>query len=276
MKNIKKYGYYTIGSQKSDVHTKLKDVIRLDLEERDKQLTQKRYTLDDLRDLESKLVLITSQESEESREVEFFMKVSELYMYVMYYYACLQFLDLEFHVFMFQTFNSVCRIGEVLLKLQQHGHDKYVCWMQRFGCRAEDLVGRLNEIAKELEDDLERWKEKIAHGRQKFYHLNYFTTQQLLSLRRELGSFKGGNPDRSVKPETLALLQSISRDITQRNVIKDLQKLWQTLLHRTVIHPLHKMVPHIQQHWMIKVWEILLNNTFMKRMSSILLEYLRK
>ena len=124
----------------------------------------------------------------------------------------------------FQTFNSVCRIGEVLLKLQQHGHDKYVCWMQRFGCRAEDLVGRLNEIAKELEDDLERWKEKIAHGRQKFYHLNYFTTQQLLSLRRELGSFKGGNPDRSVKPETLALLQSISRDITQRNVIKDLQK----------------------------------------------------
>ena len=88
MKNIKKYGYYTIGSQKSDVHTKLKDVIRLDLEEGDKQLTQKRYTLDDLRDLESKLVLITSQESEESREVEFFMKVSELYMYVMYYYAC--------------------------------------------------------------------------------------------------------------------------------------------------------------------------------------------
>ena len=84
MKKINEYGSYTIGSQKSDVHTKLKDVIRLDLEVRDRQLTQRRYTLDDLRDLESKLVLITSQESEEGREVELFMKVSELYVYVMY------------------------------------------------------------------------------------------------------------------------------------------------------------------------------------------------
>ena len=146
---------------------------------------------------------------------------------------------------MFQTFNSVCRIGEVLLKLQQHGHDEYVCWMQRFGCRAEDLVGGLSEIAKELEDDLEKWKKKIADGRQKFYHLNYFTTQQLLSLRRELGSFKEGNPDKPVKPETLALLQSISCEITQRNVIKDLQKaLADTTALQPVIYPLHRMVPH--------------------------------
>ena len=78
MKNIKAYGCYTIGSQSLDVHTSLKEVVKLDLERRDKQLTQWKYTLDDLRDLESKLVLITSQDSEESGEVDLFMKVNNL------------------------------------------------------------------------------------------------------------------------------------------------------------------------------------------------------
>ena len=80
MKNIKTYGCYTIGSQSLDVHTSLKEVVQLDLERRDKQLTQLKHTLDDLRDLESKLVLITSQDSEESRDVDLFMKVNWLYI----------------------------------------------------------------------------------------------------------------------------------------------------------------------------------------------------
>ncbi len=79
MNNINTYGSYTIGSQSLDcVHTSLKDVLRLDLERKDEQLTQSKYTLDDLRDLESKLVLITSQDSEESGEVDLFMKVNLL------------------------------------------------------------------------------------------------------------------------------------------------------------------------------------------------------
>ncbi len=79
MNNINTYGCYKIGSQSLNVHTNLKDVLRLDLERTDKQLNQWKYTLDDLRDLESKLVLITSQDSEESRDVDLFMKVNWLY-----------------------------------------------------------------------------------------------------------------------------------------------------------------------------------------------------
>ena len=79
MNNIYAYGCYKIGSKSLNVHTSLKDVLRLDLERIDKQLTQWKYTLDDLRDLESKLVLITSQDSEESGEVDLFMKVNCLF-----------------------------------------------------------------------------------------------------------------------------------------------------------------------------------------------------
>ena len=86
MKNIKKYGYYTIGSRTSDIHSRLQNVIKLDLQRRDKQLTQWRYTLEELRDLESKLVLITSQDSEESGEVDLFMKVHSTCVHAMH--AC--------------------------------------------------------------------------------------------------------------------------------------------------------------------------------------------
>ena len=85
MKNIKHYGYYTIGSHISDVHTKLKDVIRLDLKQRDKQLTQLKYSLDELRDLESKLVLITGQESKEREDVDLFMDVSSIFLLYLLY-----------------------------------------------------------------------------------------------------------------------------------------------------------------------------------------------
>ena len=120
--------------------------------------------------------------------------------------------------FLPQTFNSVCRISEVLIELQQHGHDQYMGWEMKVCCRADDIVNRLGEQAKIMEEDLNDWRDTIRHQRNHFYHLNYFTTQQLLSLREELGCFKEGRADRPIKPEIMALLQSVSLDITPQNV----------------------------------------------------------
>ena len=46
------------------------------LEEQEKRLPKHKYTLDELRDLESKLVLITSNNAENRKEVDLFLKVS--------------------------------------------------------------------------------------------------------------------------------------------------------------------------------------------------------
>ena len=85
-------------------------------------------------------------------------------------------------------------------------------------CRADDIVNRLGEQAKIMENDLNDWRDTIRNERGNFYHLNYFTAQQLLSLRYELGCFKEGRADRPIKPEIMALLQSVSLDITPQNV----------------------------------------------------------
>ena len=77
MRNIKRYGSYRIGSGRRGIHTSLTQVIQLTLTEREKRLPKNIYSLDDLSDLESKLVLITGQQSAEGEEVQQFLQVSK-------------------------------------------------------------------------------------------------------------------------------------------------------------------------------------------------------
>ena len=78
MNNINRYGSYTIGSGRKNVHTSQSQVIRLTLSGSEKRLPKNNYSLDDLSDLESKLVLITGRESSEIKHVEVFLQVSVL------------------------------------------------------------------------------------------------------------------------------------------------------------------------------------------------------
>ena len=76
MNNITKYGTYTVRSHgKPGAQLKPSELIKMHLEQRDEPLAQLKYSLDELRDLESKLVLITGRESEERANVDHFLKV---------------------------------------------------------------------------------------------------------------------------------------------------------------------------------------------------------
>ncbi len=80
MQDILTFGRYHVGVDRAqvlclrahDIH----EVIRLRLDDRCKQLS-KTYSLDELRDLESKLVLITGSKAENRRRVDQFLNVSE-------------------------------------------------------------------------------------------------------------------------------------------------------------------------------------------------------
>lgn len=76
MNNIFQCGCYTVGSDKSKICQDYKEVIYLSLKERKKRLTKKRYNLEELRDLESKLVLITGSKAENRAHVDTFIDVS--------------------------------------------------------------------------------------------------------------------------------------------------------------------------------------------------------
>ena len=76
MNNINRYGSYTIGSGRKNIHTSRSQVIRLTLSGSEKRLPKVNYSLDDISDLESKLVLITGREPDEIKRVELFLHVS--------------------------------------------------------------------------------------------------------------------------------------------------------------------------------------------------------
>lgn len=57
------------------------------------------------------------------------------------------------------------------------------------------------------------WNDVVFEARHKFYELNYFTTVQLLALRRELGMLNDSSHNADVPLNVLVLLQSISSQI---------------------------------------------------------------
>ena len=111
----------------------------------------------------------------------------------------------------------MCRIAEVLISLQQVGNVKYIGWKMEFYCH-ENLVEDLQESAKKMEEELEKWKEEVKNARNEFYELNNYTTRQLLVLRSELGKLKVPVPVSYQRAQVMALLQSISCDITPNDV----------------------------------------------------------
>ena len=72
-------GCYLVGGKqcRSVAGKSLKDVIRLQLKEKniEKCLTKKKYNLEELRDLESKLVLITGNQAGNRSKVDLFVNV---------------------------------------------------------------------------------------------------------------------------------------------------------------------------------------------------------
>ena len=95
---------------------------------------------------------------------------------------------------------------------------KYTKWILTFNCTV-DMVDTLQQQAKHMEEELQMWEDEVQQARKEYYELNYYTTMQLLTLRKELGKLKTLRQPH-VNPHVLALLQSISTEISPPCVCK--------------------------------------------------------
>ena len=83
----------------------------------------------------------------------------------------------------------------------------------------EELSSLLQNQAKHMENILKEWEGKVKEARLQYYHLNCYTTLQLLALRKELGPFKV-KISTSVPSSVLVLLQSVSSEV-DNSLVKD-------------------------------------------------------
>ena len=83
MRNILRYGIYQVGvASQSKLPQNIHDVIFMNLNlPKNVKVLKTFYNLDELRDLESKLVLITGSKAEYRTEVDHYLNVSSLSQY---------------------------------------------------------------------------------------------------------------------------------------------------------------------------------------------------
>ncbi len=75
MDNIFQFGCYTVGSSKWHICQHYHEVIHLSLRNKSRRKMKENYDLEELRDLESKLVLITGSKAENRARVDTFIDV---------------------------------------------------------------------------------------------------------------------------------------------------------------------------------------------------------
>ena len=96
----------------------------------------------------------------------------------------------------------------------------YTRWVLSFHC-AVDMVDTLQQQAKDMEEELQVWEDQVRQTRDQYYELNYYTTLQLLTLRKELSRLNSSDQPRAqtqINPHVLVLLESISVEITSPDV----------------------------------------------------------
>ncbi|XP_062507501.1 E3 ubiquitin-protein ligase rnf213-alpha-like isoform X2 [Corticium candelabrum] len=162
--------------------------------------TVKSYSYSFLQDLESKLMLICGQNHQHRNTVDMFVEV----------------------------LSRTVRLANVFIDLANAGHDAYLQWTKSFSCCSvntrgfsisldtsdEDMDGfpllleKMGKEADEMKECLKNWVEKVEIYRKQYSYLNFFTTPQVLVLRRELGLVVA-NARSTLPNDVFSLLMSV-------------------------------------------------------------------
>ncbi|XP_046861644.1 E3 ubiquitin-protein ligase rnf213-alpha-like [Xenia sp. Carnegie-2017] len=160
-------------------------------EDADRNREEKIYSLDEIKDIQSKLMLIAGKAESGKEEVDQFNEV----------------------------FEQIQRLNNLYLQLCEVGEISYLTWKSDFRCskqkqKRENRLYNIRECCEKMEKDLKKWKLTMSTKRQKCYSLNHFTMKQILTLRKEL--FKacvGETAVNELPRQIFVLLQTVKNDI---------------------------------------------------------------
>lgn len=116
--------------------------------------------------------------------------------------------------FNLQNLEGVMRLATVYINLSESGFVHRLHWNKQFHCSKDQLEGE--SIAEELaiestsmENCYLNWKKKVSDARKEYQELNFFTTQQLMLLRKEIASVCHSKDLLVSNLQVLTLLESV-------------------------------------------------------------------
>ena len=113
-------------------------------------------------------------------------------------------------------------MSELLVQLHSIGYTKYIGFVVKFPCATVDLH-KLESVYDEMKQDLISWSSKCDKFRTKCAHLNYFTSEQLLYLQKELATLDLDCDTCECSVKLLTLLQSVNPKVNREVVLCSLK-----------------------------------------------------
>ena len=118
----------------------------------------------------------------------------------------------------FKILQGVVRLGQAYVKLCEIGDVSYLDWNKEYKCKTsiveKDVINDITSQAQEFERRYDAYRVRLHEQRMKYRELNYFTTQQLLFLRKELAAIKRSANIDFLNFQVFALLEKIVPDIS--------------------------------------------------------------
>ena len=115
------------------------------------------------------------------------------------------------------------RLATAYIDLFESGYIHRMNWSQEYHCSKDQVAGE--SVAKELDEEssfmetcYKNWKKKVSDARKEYRELNFFTTQQLMTLRKEIATVCHSNDLAMNNIQVLTLLESVRPSLTSEQV----------------------------------------------------------
>uniref|UniRef100_A0AAQ5Y0G2 RING-type E3 ubiquitin transferase n=1 Tax=Amphiprion ocellaris TaxID=80972 RepID=A0AAQ5Y0G2_AMPOC len=219
---INNKGIYLIsaqGAKKLSLDTALKLQIP---EEHDEGQHMRSYSLEDLRELQNKLMLMSGKGDQGQNEVDHFAEV----------FASVQRLA-EAFIALYTAGNPLFRYWEVQIHCRLNSQEPSIMMDFNLGTVLSVIVEgsieeQLPELCRKMEKCLDYWMDFIDKQRSQHYFLNYYTAEQIVYLCSKLTQQNVA----SVDDQVLMMLSFIKPNCTS----SDLRQVW---------HDMKSFLPHI-------------------------------
>nr|XP_015798016.2 E3 ubiquitin-protein ligase rnf213-alpha [Nothobranchius furzeri] len=212
---INNKGVYLISAQHVKQLT-LKSALKLQIpEEHDEGRQMRCYSLDDLRELQNKLMLMSGKGDQGQKEVDHFVEV----------FANVQRLS-EAFIALYTAGNPLFRYLEVQINCSSHSDEPSIVMDFNLSSVLSVIVEgsleeQLPELCKKMEKCLHFWMDFVKKQRSQHYFLNYYTAEQIVYLCSKLTQENITN----VEDQVFMMLSFIKANCT----CQDLRHVWHEL-----------------------------------------------
>ncbi|XP_013865501.1 E3 ubiquitin-protein ligase RNF213 [Austrofundulus limnaeus] len=220
---INNKGIYLINAQNVKQLT-LNSAMKLQIpEEHDDGLHMRSYSLEDLRELQNKLMLMSGKGDQGQNEVDHFVEV----------FASIQRLT-EAFIALYSAGNPLFRHWEVQINCSSSSYEPSIVMdfnLDNFLSVVVEgsIEEQLPELCRKMEKCLDYWMNYVDKQRSYHYFLNYYTAEQIVYLCSKLVQ----QNVISVEEQVLMMLSFIKPNCTSQ----DLRQVWHTLQYENLTKP---------------------------------------